>query len=122
IGPESDQIILTEGVFDAVSIHQNCGLTAWARTNGAGAFPQHLVSQLRGKTVFLMVDSDKAGRKGSKKIADMLAPWARVQMIELPRRCKDPAEYFARGGTAKEFKSFLKVGESTGSSPLEDLF
>jgi DNA primase len=109
-------IYLTEGVFDAVAIWQNTGFTAWARTNGAGAFPEHLVPQFKGKTVFIPVDNDRAGCKGALKIAKMLEGWAKVRLIELPRHCKDPGEFFGRGGTAKQFRELIKEEESQYSA------
>lgn len=70
-GPGSDFVYLTESVIDALSLHQ-IGIPSVLSLHGVNGFtPVHeaWLKQKRIKTIYLLLDGDKAGREASARLA-----------------------------------------------------
>jgi len=87
---ESKNIVLAEGEADTIKLMQE-GFSAVSSTGGAGTFPPHFIEALKDKKIWIAYDNDEAGKKGIKKVLELL-PDARI--ISLPEGSKDVCEYF----------------------------
>jgi 5S rRNA maturation endonuclease (ribonuclease M5) len=98
-------VIVTEGETDTIAaldtgVEQD-GYAVVAKT-GAGIFPDEAVEHFRGLNlpVFIVGDSDKAGREGASKTAAKLAEVCEVHVValpEMPDGKKDLRDWFALG-------------------------
>ena len=62
----SEEVVLTEGELDALSVYQETGLPAVSLPNGARSFPPDLLEQLEQfKTIYIWCDDDVPGREGA---------------------------------------------------------
>jgi len=87
---ESKNIVLAEGEADTIKLMQE-GFSAVSSTGGAGTFPPHFIEALKDKKIWIAYDNDEAGKKGIKKVLELL-PDAKI--ITLPEGSKDVCEYF----------------------------
>lgn len=72
---DNSRIIITEGEFDAMIVHQETGENVVSLPNGARSFPPSLLSAMdRFSEIVLWMDSDEVGRDGCEKIASKLFP------------------------------------------------
>lgn len=89
----SDQVIVTEGVLDALAL-ETWGFSAVALL-GTGSNPEKIAQRLqRVSQVFVCLDPDDAGRRGALKLGRSLGLKARI--IELPEG-KDPNDLLVAG-------------------------
>eukprot|EP00457_Paulinella_chromatophora_P001850 gb/GEZN01001852.1/.p1 GENE.gb/GEZN01001852.1/~~gb/GEZN01001852.1/.p1 ORF type:complete len:864 (-),score=121.57 gb/GEZN01001852.1/:142-2733(-) len=66
-------LIITEGEFDAMAVHQATGLPAISLPNGASSLPVQLLPALeRFRTIYLFMDDDTAGQAGAEQFAKKL--------------------------------------------------
>jgi DNA primase len=81
-----DQVIVVEGFFDALKVHQ-AGHPAVVALMGS-SFSQRQSDLLLSSfaSVTLMLDGDGAGRHAAEYIAQLLTPKAPVHKVELPNR------------------------------------
>lgn len=91
---------LTEGIFDALAVHQ-CGIGPVAALLGCEVSDTQAYL-LRHRTVFILLDSDQAGWKGAKDVAAKLKEYdANPIIVELPEGMgKDPGEAYQRDRAA----------------------
>ena len=74
--PESAKsIVLTEGEFDAMAVHQATGVPAVSLPNGCRSLPVEVLPQLeRFEKIYLWMDHDIPGQEGAEKFATKLGP------------------------------------------------
>jgi len=73
ITPETKNIIITEGEFDAMAVYQATGIPAVSLPAGANCFPPEIVQMLeRFERIYLWLDDDIPGQEGAKKFANKL--------------------------------------------------
>ena len=66
-------LILTEGEYDAMAVHQATGLPAVSLPNGCRSLPLQVLPLLeRFEKIILWMDSDEPGREGAEKFAKKL--------------------------------------------------
>ncbi len=66
-------LILTEGEYDAMAVHQATGLPAVSLPNGCRSLPLQVLPILeRFEKIVLWMDSDEPGREGAEKFAKKL--------------------------------------------------
>jgi len=67
VAPDSEEVVLTEGELDALSVYQETGLPAISLPNGARSFPPDLLEQMEQfKTIYVWCDDDVPGREGAE--------------------------------------------------------
>lgn len=62
------KIVYCEGEFDTIIAAQN-GYLACTGTAGAGSFDERNAHLVAGKTIYIVLDNDTAGRRGASKLA-----------------------------------------------------
>ena len=74
--PENTKsIVLTEGEFDAMAVHQATGVPAVSLPNGCNSLPVDVLPLLeRFDKIYLWMDDDIPGREGAEKFATKLGP------------------------------------------------
>jgi P4 family phage/plasmid primase-like protien len=115
-------LILTEGELDALcSMSQ--GLPAITVTGGAGTWKPEFTKRFKSKVLYIILDCDKAGRDGAKKIARELEPVVReIRIVDLdPERQDgyDLTNWFITDGKSKE--ELLKLIQKTPVYIRQDL-
>lgn len=96
-----EELIITEGELDAITLLQHGFENVVGATGGAGSFDAAWILELeRAKKIFLCYDSDEAGQKGARSVARRLG-YNRCWNVVLP--AKDANEFFQRHGT-EEFR------------------
>lgn len=120
----ADEAIIVEGEFDRLVLKQELALALDHRLRkiavvalpGAGSFEKSWVDYFRDcKRVFLALDPDDAGRKGTAKIKEMIGSKAKV--LDLPDslpKC-DWTEFLVyRRHTWKDVKALVDAATSVG--------
>jgi twinkle protein len=70
---DAECLVLTEGEFDAMAVHQATGLYAVSLPNGARSLPPVLLSWLeRFRRIYLWLDDDIPGQEGARQFAHKL--------------------------------------------------
>lgn len=65
---DTQEVVLTEGELDAITVHQETGMVAISLPNGTDSLMPDLVKKLeRFRRIFLWLDDDKAGREALDK-------------------------------------------------------
>lgn len=68
-----EEVVLTEGEFDALAVAQATGRPCVSVPHGASQLPPAVLPLLeRFKTIYLWMDNDVSGQNGAKKFADKL--------------------------------------------------
>jgi DNA primase len=101
-----DQVIIVEGYFDAIALHQ-AGINHVVACLGTALTHLHLKKVLRytpSKRVILNFDTDSAGTKATERIIEAIAPLiysgqVQLRVLHLPGG-KDAAEYLQGDETA----------------------
>jgi twinkle protein len=84
VPPEARTLVLTEGEFDAMAVHQATGLYAVSLPNGARSLPVDLLPRLeRFRTIYLWMDNDIPGQEGAARFAQKLGI-ERCRIVTLP--------------------------------------
>lgn len=97
-----DWVVYCEGEMDCIKLTQE-GVPAVTSMAGVGTVPKD-IEVLRGKSVFVCLDSDKAGNDAVKKTVLAIEEVASdVRVINLPPETKDVCDYFASGKTVDDF-------------------
>lgn len=85
-GTEAACVVLVEGFFDCMKVHQ-AGIQAVVALMGAVLYePQRCALLSRFHQILLMLDGDVAGRNATKIIAAKFRPHCPVHVVELPVR------------------------------------
>ena len=88
-----ERLVLTEGEYDAMAVHQATGLPAISLPNGAASLPLRLLPLLEPvREIVLWMDFDRAGQENAQRFARKLGQ-ARTRVVPPP----DPADAAARG-------------------------
>ena len=67
---DATEIILTEGEYDAMAVHQATGRPAVSLPNGCRSLPVEVLPMLeRFETIYLWMDNDGPGREGAEQFA-----------------------------------------------------
>ncbi len=109
LDPSVRQVCLTEGEFDAMSLHQ-CGIPALSVPNGGGGgHKQDWIENDYDRldqfdVIFLCLDADEAGQVATKEIARRLGE-ERCRVVTLPH--KDANECLQKGLGRAEFLQAL---------------
>lgn len=70
---DAEEVVITEGEFDAMAVWQATGAPAVSLPNGARSLPVELLPLLeKFKKIYLWLDDDAAGREGAEKFAKKL--------------------------------------------------
>jgi twinkle protein len=69
----SEEIVITEGEFDAMSVYQETGLPAISLPYGASSFPPEILPSLeRFQRIIIWMDDDEPGQSGCEKLVQKL--------------------------------------------------
>ncbi|KAL4138865.1 hypothetical protein PRIC2_002368 [Phytophthora ramorum] len=80
----ADEIVLTEGEFDAMAVHQATGMAAVSLPNGCQSLPPSVLPLLeRFKRIYLWMDNDASGQSNVEKFASKLG-MTRCYIVRLP--------------------------------------
>lgn len=100
---DKDTIVICEGEMDCICLNQN-GIPAVTPTSGAGKFDETWVPLLTGKKIYICLDNDEAGKKGTRKLLELF-PLAKV--IEITEG-KDVCDFFSKY-TRDDFVSITRI-------------
>lgn len=82
--PLPEQVVLVEGEWDAILMHQQGFPQTLTATGGAGTFKPEWAPMFDSRDVVIAYDNDDAGFRGSQKVASILAPVATVRILHIP--------------------------------------
>jgi DNA primase len=106
IAQNLEEVIIAEGEFDAITLHQAGFPNVVSGTTGAESFDPEWIDQLTAvKKIYLAYDPDEAGQQGARKLAKRLG-YNRVHNINLPDG-HDVNEFFRKGGAEWEFMRLM---------------
>ncbi len=101
-----DEILITEGEIDALTLITHGIENVVAATNGAGSFDPSWIDQLQAvKKIIICYDPDEAGQKGARELARRLG-YERCFNAALPED-RDVNDYFQEGNDAVAFRELL---------------
>lgn len=102
-----DKVVLAEGEPDVMRLWQE-GIPAVTATSGVKTFNSSLAEKLKGKIVYICLDTDAAGQNEVEKYAKVLTEsGARPLIVTLPPMFKDVSVYFTDGGTKETFQKLM---------------
>ena len=106
------EVIITEGEFDAIKLHQKGFKNVVSTTLGSTYFPDAWIQYFnKVKKIYICYDNDFDGQKGATMVAQKLGP-DRCYNVVLPKDPNEPkvdtTDFFNKGNTEKEFESLLK--------------
>lgn len=117
-----DEIIITEGEIDALTLLDQKTENVIGVTTGAGSFDPAWIDQLQAvKKVILCYDPDEAGQKGAREVARRLG-YDRCFNLVLPDS-KDVNEFFNAGNDVFDFQKLVNEARQfdvTGIMSLAD--
>ncbi len=103
--PDREEIILVEGIFDALSLVEY-GFDNAVAVGGTNGIAPELITESSVKRVFMCFDGDGPGQKqGLTRAYDLIDVGPEVRIVDLPDD-KDPNE-FLMSHTAEEFDNLL---------------
>lgn len=106
IGTSTEEIFITEGEIDALTMIDQGIKNIVGVTTGAGSFDPSWIEQLQPvKKIILCYDPDEAGQKGAREAARRLG-YDRCFNVVLPEG-QDVNEYFQAGHNIFEFQSIV---------------
>lgn len=87
--PDAQRVFVTEGESDAITLldagmEERAGVAVVAMPS-AGTFNPEWAELFTGKDVFLCLDMDEAGRKGAKRVAELVTPFAKSVRMWSPK-------------------------------------
>lgn len=114
IAKESNEIIVCEGEIDAMSVWQAGFTNVISLVGGAQSIGTWLQGVLEVDKVYILLDSDDAGQKGARKLAERIG-LERCINVKLP--VKDANDFFKQY-TSEDFKNVIKNSEKF---PIQDV-
>lgn len=109
------EIILTEGIIDALSLYvlgQRNVIPLYG-TNGLTEAHLHLFEKERVRRIYLCLDNDEAGKKAQEGLIKRLSLLGMETLtIQLPEDCQDANDYLQKRAEDCPFKTFLEEAES----------
>lgn len=113
---EAEEVILTEGEFDALSLRQ-LGFAA-VSCPGAGLFKEEWSSWFENyRRIYICFDPDEAGKAGAERTQQILG--RRTRVVELPD-C-DVNDWMVAGGTYDDFLELLRTSAGRRLRRLGDV-
>ena len=102
-------VVLCEGYFDVVAMHQNGFRTAVAAL-GTAVSDDHLeILSKFNKPLVVMLDGDNAGRKAAKRIAKLTVPdKLDLRVVFIPDEGEDPDSMLKKEGGAEKIKALVE--------------
>ena len=102
-------VVLCEGYFDVVAMHQNGFQTAVAAL-GTAVSDEHLeILSKFNKPLVVMLDGDSAGRKAAKRIAKLTVPEKlNLRVAFIPDEGEDPDSMLKKEGGAEKIKALIE--------------
>ena len=102
-------VVLCEGYFDVVAMHQNGFQTAVAAL-GTAVSDEHLeILSKFNKPLVVMLDGDNAGRKAAKRIAKLAVPEKLdLRVAFIPDEGEDPDSMLKKEGGAEKIKALVE--------------
>jgi len=98
----ADFLFICEGEKDADALNA-LGMVATTNCGGAKKWDPSYTAALRGKSVCLLPDNDKAGAEHLEALRSALAPVVKeMRIVEMPEGTKDVSEFFATFPTPKD--------------------
>ena len=98
----ADFLFICEGEKDADALNA-LGMVATTSCGGAKKWDPSYTAALRGKSVCLLPDNDKAGSEHRDALRAALAPVVKeMRIVEMPQGTKDVSEFFATFPTSKD--------------------
>lgn len=125
VGSETDELVITEGELDAVSVAE-VGFPAVSVPNGAGNakwIERDWRWLLQFRSIILCFDPDQAGREGLEKAYPMLVNRLgrhRCRIATMPSGIKDPNEALQQG-RLEDLYAALSTARSVDPQPLKSL-
>lgn len=105
---EVNEVILCEGEPDCIRLWQE-GVPAVTGTFGVGTFNTKIAEALKGKKIFVLLDTDEAGIGAIDKYCSVLfALGIDTKIIELPNEYKDISEYLTDNHNKKDIELLKK--------------
>ncbi|CAH0490734.1 unnamed protein product [Peronospora farinosa] len=82
----ADELVLTEGEFDAMAVHQATGMAAVSLPNGCQSLPPSVLPLLESfKRIYLWMDNDASGQSNVEKFAAKLG-LSRCYIVRIPAK------------------------------------
>lgn len=110
-GALPDDVVLVEGEWDAMKMLQEGFAETITVTSGAGIWKPEWTPLFEDRGVSIMYDNDTAGQKGSARVASILAPVARVRIVQIPNLPDkgDVTDFFVeQSRTAEELRGIIE--------------
>jgi 5S rRNA maturation endonuclease (ribonuclease M5)/predicted transcriptional regulator len=87
---KKDKFVLCEGEWDCMLLNK-MGLPAMTVTGGAGHWKSNWTEDfnIKDKEIYIIFDCDEPGRKGAKRIADILSEHNKVKIIDMKLKNKE---------------------------------
>lgn len=120
IDPKVRAVAITEGEIDAMSLHQ-MGIPALSVNAGAGNhqwIDNDWARLDRFSDIYLCYDSDEAGQKGAKEVANRLGI-DRCRVVTFPK--KDANEYLMDNASREDFQRCLKESRTFDPEELRSM-
>lgn len=117
---ENEEIVITEGEMDCILLNQ-FGIPAITHTAGAATFRPNWGPLFADKTVFICYDADDAGRKGAKKVEQIVRTFAKdVFIMSIPETSKgaDVTDFLHKEGHSRtEFEELMGAAMDSAGVP-----
>jgi len=112
---EKSDIVMCEGEPDCARLLQ-AQIPAVTSTGGVAKFDEAMALQLKGKRIFICLDTDARGQENVMKVARKLAEVGvtDVKIVELPEESKDVCEFFASGHQSTDFQRLMAEAVTPG--------
>ncbi|KRX04592.1 P-loop containing nucleoside triphosphate hydrolase [Pseudocohnilembus persalinus] len=114
VDPNAQEVIVTEGEFDAMAAYQATGIPSVSLPNGANSFPNELIHLFdQFQKIYLWTDSDKQGQEAVTKISKIFGQ-ERTYIVKPPKevnnfKIKDANDALKiYGSNSDEIKSWIK--------------
>lgn len=94
---DATSIVLTEGEYDAMAVHQATGYPAVSLPNGCRSLPLQVLPLLeRFEKVYLWMDNDGPGQEGAEQFTKKIGV-SRTHLVSCPRGAKDANDALLQG-------------------------
>ncbi|PXF40963.1 Twinkle protein, mitochondrial [Gracilariopsis chorda] len=125
VAKDAEEVVLTEGELDAMSVFQATGRAAISVPSGASSLPIEVLPLLeRFKRIYLWMDEDEAGQNGAKQFARKLG-LGRCVVVRgangTDRDAKDANDCLRHGVNMESMISNAKPIQHEGVMRFEDL-
>lgn len=117
----ADEVVLTEGEFDAMAVYQATGRPAISLPNGASSLPLSVVKCLeRFKKIYLWMDEDIPGQDGARQFSKKLGR-RRCLSVRTDGKAKDANDALLKGLDLEAMIRSAKAVPHEGVATFRDL-